>query len=100
MRLLLKFTLFNTFSKMLIIGGLFIFLPTIINKVVYEHIDTRIIGKMEKYIKIIKKDGIKELKDDEDCAYGNVNLLKEEYTDIIATEKQMEIGRASCRERV
>ena len=89
MRLLLKFTLFNTFSKMLIIGGLFIFLPTIINKVVYEHIDTRIIGKMEKYIKIIKKDGIKELKDDEDCAYGNVNLLKEEYIDIIATEKQM-----------
>ncbi len=89
MRLLLKFTLFNTFSKILIVGALFLFLPTIINKVVYEHIDTRIIGKMNKYLKIIKKDGIKELKDDEDCAYGNYNLLKEEYIEVNATDKQM-----------
>ncbi len=89
MKLLLKFTLFNTFSKMLIVAALFLFLPTIINKVVYEHIDNRIIGKMEKYLKIIKTGGIKEIKDDENCSYGNYNLLKEEYILVCSTEKQM-----------
>ncbi len=89
MKLQLKFAIFNTFSKMLIIAALFIFLPTIINKVVYLHMDNRLIGKMEKALKIIKKGGIKEIKDDEDCYFGNYNLLKEEYILVEPTDKQM-----------
>ena len=79
MRLQLKFALFNTFTKMLIVIAFWLLLPTFIDNIASIHMDKKLVGKMEKMKKLIQKGGVNQIKDEEDCSYGDYNLLKDEY---------------------
>ncbi len=82
MKLQNKLALYNTISKILIVLGFVALLPGIINRVAVHHIDNHLLAKKEKMMLIIKRGDIREIIDDEDCSFGNFNLLKEEFVTI------------------
>src|ERR1035437_7549357 len=90
MRLQLKFALFNTFSKMLIVVAFWLLLPTFIDNIASIHMDKKLVGKMEKMKKLIQKGGINQIKDEEDCSYGDYNLLKDEYITVEPYPNQLD----------
>src|SRR5258708_8423471 len=90
MRLQLKFALFNTFSKMLIVAAFWLLLPTFIDNIASIHLDQKLVGKMQKMKKLIQKGGINQIKDEEDCSYGDYNLLKDEYITVNPYANQLD----------
>lgn len=90
MRLQLKFVLFNTFSKVLIVVAFWLLLPTFIDNIASIHMDKKLVGKMEKMKKLIQKGGINQIKDEEDCSYGDYNLLKDEYITVEPYPSQLD----------
>ena len=82
MKLQLKFVLYNAFSKAIIILAIGAFLPIIIQEVVYNHIDKRLIARSDKVLQIIRLGGLNEIMLDQDCSYGSFNIFKEEYVSI------------------
>ncbi len=77
-----KLALYHTFSKLILIFTFGAILPIIVSKVAMNHIDHRLKAKQEKVMKLIKHGDISEIKDDEDCSFGNYNLIKEEFVSI------------------
>ncbi|MBK5284183.1 MAG: HAMP domain-containing histidine kinase [Bacteroidia bacterium] len=82
MKLQLKFVLYNAFSKAVIILAIGVFLPIVIEKVVYNHIDKRLIARSDKILQIIRLGGLNEIMLDQDCSFGSYNIFKEEYVSI------------------
>ena len=82
-----KLALYHTFSKLILIFSFGAILPVIVSKVALNHIDHRLIAKQKKVMKMIEHGDISEIKDDEDCSFGNYNLIKEEYVTIRAVNQ-------------
>ena len=82
MKLQLKFVLYNAISKALIVLAIGTFLPVITQRVVYNHIDNRLLARSDKILKVIRLGGLNEIMLDEDCSFGNYNIFKEEFVSI------------------
>lgn len=82
MKLQLKFVLYNAISKALIVLAIGAFLPIITERVVYNHIDNRLLARSDKILKVIRLGGLNEIMLDEDCSFGNYNIFKEEFVSI------------------
>jgi signal transduction histidine kinase len=81
-KLQLKFVLYNAISKALIVLAIGAFLPIITERVVYNHIDNRLLARSDKILKVIRLGGLNEIMLDEDCSFGNYNIFKEEFVSI------------------
>jgi len=83
-----KLAFYNAFSKIIIIVTIGIVLPKVVEKVVYNHIDSRLHAKKDKVFNLIKRGGLQQITFEEDCSFGNYNLLKQEFISILPlTEK-------------
>ena len=82
MKLQLKFVLYNAISKALIVLAIGAFLPIITERVVYNHIDNRLLARSDKILKVIRLGALNEIMLDEDCSFGNYNIFKEEFVSI------------------
>ena len=90
MRLQIKFAIYNALSKALIIAAFGAVLPVVVEKVVYNHIDKRLIARSERVMKIIQRGGINDIIAEQDCSFESYSILKEEFVAIrplLSTEK-------------
>ncbi len=90
MRLQIKFAIYNALSKALIIAAFGAALPVVVEKIVYDHIDKRLIARTERVMKIIHRGGIEDIKAEQDCSFESYNILKEEFIairPILTTDK-------------
>ena len=58
------------------------FLPKVIEQIVYNHIDKRLEARLEKMMLMIQKGGLDEITLDQDCSFESYNVFKEEYVAI------------------
>ena len=82
MKLQVKLALYNTLSKVLIILGIGLFLPKVIEQIVYNHIDKRLEARLEKMMRMIQIGGLDEIALDQDCSFESYSVFKEEYVAI------------------
>ena len=82
MKLQLKLALYNALSKAVIIAAIGLFLPVILKKVVYTHIDQRLKARVSRMMLEVERGGIREIIMDQDCSFENYNIFKEEYVSI------------------
>ncbi|MCC7231931.1 MAG: HAMP domain-containing histidine kinase [Bacteroidia bacterium] len=87
MRLQIKLALYNAISKALIIVGIGILMPSIVEKVVYNHIEKRLDARLEKMLLMVQKGGLDEITLDQDCSWDSYNVFKEEYVSIYPLDK-------------
>lgn len=90
MRLQIKFAIYNALSKALIIAAFGAALPIVVEKIVYNHIDKRLIARSERVLKIIQRGGINDIIVEQDCSFESYSILKEEFVairPILNTEK-------------
>jgi len=66
----------------IIILAIGMFLPKVIEQIVYNHIDKRLEARLEKMMLMIQKGGLDEITLDQDCSFESYNVFKEEYVAI------------------
>ena len=86
-----KFALYNAISKALIIGAFMAILPLIVEKIVYDHIDHRLIARSERVLMIIKRGGIDDIVLEQDCSFESYNILKEEFVAIYPMKSTLKL---------
>lgn len=79
MKLQVKLAIYNALSKGIIIAAFGFLMPLIVEQVVYDHIDKRLIARSDRVLKIISKGGIHEIILEQDCSFESYNILKEEF---------------------
>lgn len=62
--------------------GIGLFLPEVIEQIVYNHIDKRLEARLEKIMRMIQIGGLDEIALDQDCSFESYNVFKEEYVAI------------------
>jgi len=82
LKLQVKLALYNTLSKVIIILGIGLFLPKVIEQIVYNHIDKRLEARLEKMMRMIQIGGLDEIALDQDCSFESYSVFKEEYVAI------------------
>lgn len=82
MKLQLKLVFYNAISKALIIAAIGAFLPILIKTVVYNHIDKRLIARLDKTMLMVSRGGLDEITLDQDCSFDSYNIFKEEFVSI------------------
>ncbi len=86
MKLQTKYAVYNALSKIIIILALGALLPSIIDRVAYQNLDSRLMAKKEKVLNDSYKNGLKEFfQEQADTSLGSYNLLKEEFISIEAS---------------
>jgi signal transduction histidine kinase len=83
MKLQVKLAIYNALSKGIIIAAFGFLMPIIVQQVVYDHIDRRLIARSDRVLKIISKGGINEIIMEQDCSFESYNILKEEFVSIV-----------------
>jgi two-component system sensor histidine kinase ArlS len=79
LKLQTKLTLFNTFSKLVIVVLFVLLLPGLIKNINLRYTDSRLVKQKEKVLQTIKEFGIQNYIYDDGPPYSSYNLLKEEY---------------------
>ncbi|SMO64941.1 sensor histidine kinase [Solitalea koreensis] len=79
MRLQSKFAYYNIFTKIAVILSIALFFELSVERVIYNHLDTRITQKKDKFIKDLSRDEIKEYLHEQDTDFASYDVLKEEY---------------------
>lgn len=82
MTLQVKFAVYNAVSKALILLAFTAFLPILIERVVYEHIDKRLMARSERVLLTVRKGSIADIVREQDCSFESYNILKEEFVAI------------------
>jgi two-component system sensor histidine kinase ArlS len=82
LKLQVKLVLYNAISKAVIILAIGAFLPLLIQRVVYNHIDKRLVARLDKTLMMVEKGGLNEITLDQDCSFDNYNIFKEEFVSI------------------
>ena len=77
-----KFAIYNGLSKLIIVLAFNAILPVIVQKLVYDHIDKRLVARSERVLLTVKKGGIEEITLEQDCSFESYNILKEEFVAI------------------
>ncbi len=83
MKLQVKLAIYNALSKGIIIAAFGFLMPLIVEQVVYDHIDKRLIARSDRVLKIISRGGINEIIMEQDCSFESYNILKEEFVSIV-----------------
>ncbi len=83
MKLQVKLAIYNALSKGIIIAAFGFLMPLIVEQVVYDHIDKRLIARSDRVLKIISRGGINEIILEQDCSFESYNILKEEFVSIV-----------------
>jgi signal transduction histidine kinase len=78
----LKFAIYSAFIKAVVILAFGLMMPVIVQKVVYTHIDNRLIARKDMIIKKITLKGLDPALLDENCSYDDYNIFKEEFVHI------------------
>ncbi len=79
-KLKVKLTLFNLFSKLLFTALFLIFMPEIIERINLRQADNELIEKREQVINIISRVGIEPfITSDSSNTFGSFNILKDEF---------------------
>ena len=82
MKIQLKLVIYNAFSKALIIGAFGLLLPVFVQKVVYTHIDSRLVARKDLILEKIKRGGLDQALLEEDCSFADYTILKEQFISI------------------
>ncbi len=82
MKLQLKLAIYNSLSKAVILLAFGAFLPMLVERIVYDHIDQRLEARLQKVLKIIEKGGLNDIALEQDCSFESYNILKEEFIKI------------------
>lgn len=83
MKLQVKLAIYNALSKGIIFAAFGFLMPLLVEQVVYDHIDKRLIARTDRVMKIISKGGINEIIMEQDCSFESYNILKEEFVSIV-----------------
>jgi len=83
MKLQVKLAIYNALSKGIIIAAFGFLMPLIVEQVVFDHIDKRLIARSDRVLKIISRGGINEIIMEQDCSFESYNILKEEFVSIV-----------------
>lgn len=94
MTIQVKFAIYNAVSKALIFLAFFTLLPLLVEKIVYEHIDKRLLARSERVLLTVQKGSIADIVREQDCSFESYNILKEEFVAIypITDIRRMEKG--------
>lgn len=82
MKLQVKIALYNAFSKALIIIGMGLILPVIIEKEAYNHTDNRLMARQATAMIMLKHHELDAIIHAQDCSFGDYNIFKEEFISI------------------
>jgi signal transduction histidine kinase len=82
LKLQVKLALYNAISKAIIIIAIGALLPLLIEQVLYNHIDKRLVARLDKTLLMVDKGGLNEITLDQDCSFDNYNIFKEEFVSI------------------
>ncbi len=63
----------------LVIGAI---IPVLIQKVAYNHLDKRLVARLEKTMRMVAVGGLDEITLDQDCSFDSYNIFKEEFVSI------------------
>lgn len=97
MKLQLKLAIYNALSKALILLVFGAVLPMIVERVVYNHTDSKLFARTEKVLKIIERGGINDISRESDCTFESFNILKEEFILIEPIQDPKEVKPAEIR---
>ena len=82
MTIQVKFAVYNAVSKALIILAFITLLPMLVERIVYEHIDKRLLARSERVLLTVRKGSIADIVREQDCSFESYNILKEEFVAI------------------
>ena len=77
-----KLSLYNAISKVVIILVIGAIIPVLIQKVAYNHLDKRLVARLEKTMRMVAVGGLDEITLDQDCSFDSYNIFKEEFVSI------------------
>lgn len=95
MKLQLKLAIYNALSKAVIVLAFGAFLPMLVERVVYDHIDQRLHARKDKLFKIIERGGLNDIVRESDCTFESYNILKEEFIVINPLKNENDIRDTS-----
>ncbi len=82
MKIQVKLSLYNAISKVAIILVIGAIIPVLIQKVAYNHLDRRLVARLEKTMRMVAVGGLDEISLDQDCSFDSYNIFKEEFVSI------------------
>ena len=82
MKIQVKLSLYNAISKVVIILAIGAIIPMLIQKVAYNHLDRRLVARLEKTMRMVAVGGLDEIALDQDCSFDSYNIFKEEFVPI------------------
>lgn len=82
MKIQVKLSLYNAISKVVIILVIGAIIPELIQKVAYNHLDKRLVARLEKTMRMVAVGGLDEIALDQDCSFDSYNIFKEEFVSI------------------
>jgi len=85
LKLKTKLTLFNAISKLVIVTLFVLLLPTVIESINKNYVDSRLVKQKDKLLQIVSEKGIKSYIEDGQ-SYGSYLPLKEEYISLDEVE--------------
>lgn len=96
-----KFAIYNGLSKALIFLAFYTLLPVLVENIVYEHIDKRLIARSERVLLTVQRGSIADIVREQDCSFESYNILKEEFVAIypITDPKRMQRGTQIVNEK-
>ncbi|MEY3343273.1 MAG: hypothetical protein RL090_957 [Bacteroidota bacterium] len=89
MKLQVKLVIYNALSKGLIFAAFGVIMPVLVEQVVYDHIDKRLVARTDRIMKIIERGGINEIIMEQDCSFESYNIFKEEFVSITPLQNDM-----------
>ena len=94
MTIQVKFAVYNAVSKALIILAFIALLPILVERIVYDHIDKRLLARSERVLLTVRKGSIADIVREQDCSFESYNILKEEFVAIypITDPNRMNLG--------
>ena len=82
MKIQVKLALYNALSKALIILTIGALMPILIQRVAYNHLDRRLVARLDKTMRMVAMGGLDEITLDADCSFDSYNIYKEEFLSI------------------
>ncbi len=82
MKIQVKLSLYNAISKVVIILAIGAIIPMLIQQVAYNHLDKRLVARLEKTMRMVAVGGLDEITLDQDCSFDSYNIFKEEFVSI------------------
>jgi len=70
-------------------------LPILVERIVYEHIDKRLVARSERILLTVKRGSIADIVREQDCSFESYNILKEEFVAIYPITDPLKMHQAT-----